>query len=574
MQAKHGSAVLSRPRMVGLSMALALALAALVFASAAFAAGPLTVETKTAGGVNQTEATLNANVNPNNTTVTACTFEYGTTVAYGKSIPCNQSVPFNGGNKGVNAKVTGLSAGTTYHYRISATNVEGTVMGADVSFTTKVPPHETYVGGGDSLAFGYSQQLFNENLPKEDPHAFEHGYVNDYFALLQAQPKSSWRLTNTGCPAETTNSAIGNGQIEKALGGTEPVFGEGNGAGENGTNGKEACLYHNVFGFHLHTEYGGPFTVGGVKVQRSQLEKVMEEIQKANKGSNPDHPVTRVTFDIGANDKLHAVTQCKNEVGSEYSKPPFTSKYNPSNEPPFEPATEPPAFKEGETPEENGQKKFEFNLKRKGAVAFHNCVISHVKGLFEHILKNEAKILTALRKGSEFCVNSSTPTCDAGHKGVNYTGEIVFQGGYDPYGRVFCKGEAFPMKEAAPECMGSHAYSEEELMGTSGELVPESNNLTALLNKQEKQLVGKFFACFADPHPVFNPISNQEPARLQAWTNMDNSTVSNGKPNGDGKENDIHPTPEGYSVLANNLKTEAKVLIETAPEMFVTLPCP
>src|SRR5262249_45632000 len=41
------------------------------------------------------------------------------------------------------------------------------------------PVTQTYLALGDSLAFGFSQQLFNENVPFESPTAFEHGYTND-----------------------------------------------------------------------------------------------------------------------------------------------------------------------------------------------------------------------------------------------------------------------------------------------------------------------------------------------------------------------------------------------------------
>jgi hypothetical protein len=38
-------------------------------------------------------------------------------------------------------------------------------------------PETNYIGLGDSLAFGYTQQKFEENYPTENPEAFEEGYV-------------------------------------------------------------------------------------------------------------------------------------------------------------------------------------------------------------------------------------------------------------------------------------------------------------------------------------------------------------------------------------------------------------
>ena len=70
------------------------------------------------------------------------------------------------------------------------------------------PPTSTYLALGDSLAFGYSQQLYNEGQSKGDPaQGFENGYANDYLMKLKNKEE---QLTNDGCPGETTESLIGN----------------------------------------------------------------------------------------------------------------------------------------------------------------------------------------------------------------------------------------------------------------------------------------------------------------------------------------------------------------------------
>ncbi|MEA2315473.1 MAG: virginiamycin lyase, partial [Solirubrobacteraceae bacterium] len=97
--------------------------------------GP-TVTTEAASVIAQTTATLNAKVNPNGSNVTACSFEYGTTTSYGSSAPCS-SLPGSGSSPVVvSAAISGLTANTTYHFRISATNATGTSKGADASFKT------------------------------------------------------------------------------------------------------------------------------------------------------------------------------------------------------------------------------------------------------------------------------------------------------------------------------------------------------------------------------------------------------------------------------------------------------
>jgi phosphodiesterase/alkaline phosphatase D-like protein len=97
---------------------------------------PPTAVTKAASVIAQTTTTVNATVNPNGGEVTSCSFEYGTTEAYGKSAPCS-SLPGSGGSPvAVSASLKGLSANTTYHFRILATNAGGTGEGADETFKT------------------------------------------------------------------------------------------------------------------------------------------------------------------------------------------------------------------------------------------------------------------------------------------------------------------------------------------------------------------------------------------------------------------------------------------------------
>jgi outer membrane protein assembly factor BamB len=84
----------------------------------------------------QTSATPHAVVNPNGVLVSECKFEYGTTTSYGQSAQCAQS-PGSGENPvAVSAALESLSEGTTYHFRITATNPGGTSFGADRTFAT------------------------------------------------------------------------------------------------------------------------------------------------------------------------------------------------------------------------------------------------------------------------------------------------------------------------------------------------------------------------------------------------------------------------------------------------------
>ncbi len=101
---------------------------------------PPTVTTEKAASIAQTSAVLKGKVNPNGAEVTKCEFEYGTTVSYGKTAPCTPSPGSGTSPVEVSATVTGLSANTTYHYRLVATNYAGTSDGADETFKTLVSP--------------------------------------------------------------------------------------------------------------------------------------------------------------------------------------------------------------------------------------------------------------------------------------------------------------------------------------------------------------------------------------------------------------------------------------------------
>jgi len=98
-----------------------------------------TVETTPASSVTQAGATLNATVNPEGSEVSACTFEYGTEATYGKTAPCTQTVGAGSNPVSVSATITGLTANTNYHFRISATNAGGKREGADAEFKTTAP---------------------------------------------------------------------------------------------------------------------------------------------------------------------------------------------------------------------------------------------------------------------------------------------------------------------------------------------------------------------------------------------------------------------------------------------------
>jgi hypothetical protein len=100
-------------------------------------AGPPAVTTGAATGVTDTTVDLAGSVTPNGAE-TAAVFEFGPTLSFGSISSVadtgsgDVSVPLSG-------SLAGLQPGTTYYYRVVATNSAGTTFGTVASFTTTGP---------------------------------------------------------------------------------------------------------------------------------------------------------------------------------------------------------------------------------------------------------------------------------------------------------------------------------------------------------------------------------------------------------------------------------------------------
>jgi hypothetical protein len=108
------------------------------FASAAAGAGQPTAHTGEPSTVTVSSATLKGSVYPAGTAV-SYHFEYGPTTAYGAQTPATL-VPAGTQTIHVEAAVTGLTAGTTYHVRLVVLSPVGTLVGSDRTFATKKVP--------------------------------------------------------------------------------------------------------------------------------------------------------------------------------------------------------------------------------------------------------------------------------------------------------------------------------------------------------------------------------------------------------------------------------------------------
>jgi phosphodiesterase/alkaline phosphatase D-like protein len=129
-----------------------------------------TVTTLAATEVGETGATLNGNVNPNGLSTDAW-FEWGTSASLATfDTSSAQALGAGTDSQSVMATLSGLSSGTTYYYRVAASNATGPANGSIASFTTASPPsfrvvsttptnNATEVPLGNTITVTFSQDV-------------------------------------------------------------------------------------------------------------------------------------------------------------------------------------------------------------------------------------------------------------------------------------------------------------------------------------------------------------------------------------------------------------------------------
>jgi hypothetical protein len=128
-------------------------------------------------------------VNPNGQSTTWY-FEYGTGASYGKKTS-SRSAGSGTADVQVSEALTGLAAGTTYHYRLVATNDGGTTRGTDGVFTTLSPPRAVT---GSATGISLSSATLHGTV---DPNGqattwyFEYGTSTSYGAKTSAKSAGS-----------------------------------------------------------------------------------------------------------------------------------------------------------------------------------------------------------------------------------------------------------------------------------------------------------------------------------------------------------------------------------------------
>jgi len=154
------------------------------------ATGPPVVTTNPATLIASFSATLNGSLDPHGLTTSAY-FQYGTTTSYGFTTAAQSQTGSTYRN--VTANISGLSAGTTYHFRIVATNSAGTTFGGDRTFSTLTATGPPVVTTNPATLIASFSATLNGSL---DPHGlttsvhFQYGTTTSY-GLTTAQQSHS-----------------------------------------------------------------------------------------------------------------------------------------------------------------------------------------------------------------------------------------------------------------------------------------------------------------------------------------------------------------------------------------------
>ena len=91
--------------------------------------------TLAATSVTTTTAVLNGTVNANGGSA-AVSFDYGLDTTYGTNVAGTPATVTGSSSTAVSVSLTGLTPGTTYHFRVNGAGGSGTASGADMTFTT------------------------------------------------------------------------------------------------------------------------------------------------------------------------------------------------------------------------------------------------------------------------------------------------------------------------------------------------------------------------------------------------------------------------------------------------------
>ncbi len=184
---------------------------------------------ESASNITEHAATINADVNPQRTTEITYFVEYGTTTSYGQSVPnppetirwvtCGLECEGEAETpRPVSVNLTELQAGTTYHYRVVASNGSGVEhYGPDATFTTPssgAGPEPTGENGGAETGGASSISETGATLNgvvtawgwREATYVFEYGRSTSYGKSVPTPPGVIGGRATCGLPCGPPHS--------------------------------------------------------------------------------------------------------------------------------------------------------------------------------------------------------------------------------------------------------------------------------------------------------------------------------------------------------------------------------
>jgi hypothetical protein len=179
-----------------------------------------------ASEVERTTATLNGSVNPKTATVEECRFEYGPTSAYGQTAPCETAdgnpisspteIPHDSNPHALSAKLSGLEAGATYHFRLFVANSDEASKGADKTFATH---------GGPTIEAAPASQITTTTAQLNgllNPHGEATEYAFEYVAEAAFEESGYNTATTVPLPAADAGAGTDTLEVSEQLSGLQP----------------------------------------------------------------------------------------------------------------------------------------------------------------------------------------------------------------------------------------------------------------------------------------------------------------------------------------------------------------
>jgi hypothetical protein len=180
---------MQRVRLIIFSVAV---LAVGILASSASASPPIAI-TEGASDIGAPETAMGATVNAQGVT-TGYHFEYGLTTSYGTNVPIPNGIATGTSDLKVGQWAVGLKPNTTYHFRIVASNSDGTTNGKDMTFITP----EWGIQPTPEPIESKSAKLFAASCSGAEACVAVGGFTNSTGvreALIKVKSAGKWSLT-------------------------------------------------------------------------------------------------------------------------------------------------------------------------------------------------------------------------------------------------------------------------------------------------------------------------------------------------------------------------------------------